>query len=66
MIGALTHGEPVRCSDCDREFRNRPDETGALCEDCCADRDAHTDALELRLQMAKVRLQPAPKLTEVA
>lgn len=55
MIGAHTHG-PVRCTDCDQAFVNQPDETGNLCEECCADRDAHTDALELR--MVKARLKP--------
>lgn len=54
MIGARNHGDPVTCTDCGLVFINQPDETGALCEECCADRDAHTDALELRFRMAKV------------
>lgn len=54
MIGARIHGEPVRCTDCDREFMNRPDETGALCDECCDDRDAHTSALELRMAKASL------------
>lgn len=55
-LGGPYSRETVTCTDCGLVFTNRPDESGALCEECAADRDAHTDALEIR--MAKVRLQP--------
>jgi len=46
------HGGDVNCVDCGRVFRNRPDDTGALCDECCDERDAHTDALEIRMAKA--------------
>lgn len=48
------HGAPVHCTDCDRAFVNRPDETGALCDECCDARDAHTSALEIRMAKASL------------
>jgi hypothetical protein len=59
----MNHGAPVPCTDCGREFRNRPDETGALCDECADARDSHTSTFELR--MATVR-PPAAAVKEIA
>ncbi len=65
MIGAETHGGPATCTDCGVGFTNRPEEIGALCEECCADRDAHTDALEVRLMVTMVKAMLRSDLTRV-
>lgn len=54
----------VTCTDCGRDFRLRPDETGALCDDCCDQRDAHTSAVQLR--MVTARLKADDGIREVA
>lgn len=54
-----TFGPEVPCTDCGRVFRNRPDETGALCDECCDERDAHTSALELRMAKARLKVDAA-------
>jgi len=59
----MNHGDTVPCTDCGRDFRNRPDETGALCDECCDERDAHTSAYQLR--MVTVR-PPAAAVKEIA
>lgn len=51
-MSAHDYGGDVACVDCGRIFRNRPDETGALCDECCQDRDTHSSALERRMATA--------------
>ncbi len=40
------------CADCGGPCVNGPDETGNLCEECCADRDAWADAYQTRMAKA--------------
>lgn len=57
------YGEAT-CTDCGRDYVNRPDETGALCDECGDQRDAHSSAAQLR--MAKARLTADDQIREVA
>lgn len=65
MIGADTHGGSVTCRDCGLEYLSAPDQIGTLCEECCADRDAHTDALEVRLMVKMVKAVLRSDLSKV-
>lgn len=48
------------CVDCGQACE------GGLCEECCDQRDAHTDALELRLMVKAVLRSDLTKVKDVA
>lgn len=52
-------GTDATCTDCGRDFVNGPDVRGALCDECCDERDAHSSVLEIR--MAKASLKETPE-----
>jgi hypothetical protein len=65
--GRCASGAPstVLCTDCGQTCVNGPDETGALCEECCEDRDRWAVAYQVR--MAKADLKAVtPVVVDVA
>lgn len=52
----------VTCTDCD----GLVDGTGLLCDECLDRRDAHTDALEIRLMVKAALRADWTKIREVA
>lgn len=66
--GACTSGPRLNatCSDCHEDFHKGRDDVGNLCDACCARRDAHTDALQLRMAKAQRKARAAVDRSDVA